>query len=121
MINNNQGIYIPWGCEEFCVNEFEGNGDGGGNDTIVSASVRVNDVTTIAAAAERPRLPVADISEEVMRSRRPSSSDDRFEEGVIEPTAVQFSVGSAVAVDCSVSILCKQCPDHDLNVDEAKS
>ena len=46
------------------MNVFDGNGEGGGNDTIVSASVRVNDVTTIAAAAERPRPPVADISEE---------------------------------------------------------
>jgi len=98
-------IFIPWGCEEFCVKVFEGNGEGGGNDTIVSASVRVKDVTTIAAAAERPRLPLADISEAGVRSRRPSSADDKIEEGVTEPTAVQFSVGSAAAVACKVSIL----------------
>lgn len=92
---------------------FEGNGEGGGNDTIVSASVSVNEVTTIAAAAERPRPPVADISEEFETSRRPSSADDTISEGVMEPTAVQFRIGSAAAVACNVSIFSLKCPDHD--------
>ena len=83
---------------------MEGNGDGGGKDTIVSASVRVNEVTTIAAAAERPRPPAVEMSEELGRSRHPSSVECTIAEG-IEPTAAQFLVGSAAAEACIVSIL----------------
>ena len=46
-------------------------------------------MTTIAAAAERPRPPAVEISEEFGRSRRPSSADGIISEG-IEPTAAQL-------------------------------
>ena len=97
---------------ELCLPERcdEGKGAGGGNDTIVSASVRVNEVTTIAAAAESPRPPV-EISQEFGRSRHPSPDNASSPEGTndvvlaLEPTATQLLVGSAVAVACRVSIL----------------
>ena len=88
---------------------------------MVSASVRVNEVTTIAAAADKFRLPDAVISVEVGCSIESSSPDDRLSEGVNEPTAVQLSPGPAVAVLRSVSILCEKCLDHGSNVDEAKN
>ena len=87
------------------MNVFDGKEEGGGKDTIVSASVRVNEVTTIAAAAERPRPPTIAISEELERSRRLSSADITASEGVMEPAAVQFLVESAAAVACRVSIV----------------
>ena len=99
-------LYLPWDWDDVCVNVLDGYGHGGGKDTMVSASVRVSEVTTIAAAADKPRPPDAEMSEEVGCSRESSSSDDRFSDGVNEPTAVQFSPGPAVAVLRSVSILC---------------
>ena len=98
--------YLPWDWDDVCVNVLDGYGHGGGKDTMVSASVRVSEVTTIAAAADKPRPPDEEMSEEVGCSRESSSSDDRFSDGVNEPTAVQFSPGPAVAVLRSVSILC---------------
>ena len=87
---------------------------------MVSASVRVSEVTTIAAAADRFRPPDAVISEEVGCSIESSSPDDKLSEGVNEPTAVQLSPGPAAAVFLSVSILCEECLDHGSNVDEEK-